>query len=187
MFSKKFTVLYLLLIALILAGCSENPSIVNENERQIPSSIESPCGEAYFNLYIEQTTLAGSVRVANDLDNLYITYYLDSPYLAEPEGMNFWLGINAPTKRGTPKQYPFHSDNTGYVDNYSFTIALSDIQNYLNGKSFYFMTHVSVVVQLDGGKYSKSTDGFSELIVKSKSKGAWYGYNSFTLYDCGAQ
>lgn len=186
MFSNKLTYLVLLILALTIFGCSENPTIVNDEQWQIPTSIESPCGERYFDLYIDRTTLAGIVGVANDLDNVYITYTLDGTYLAEPGEMHVWLGPAAPTKRGNPKQYPFHSVNSDYVSTYSFTLPLSDIQQYINVGTFYFMTYISVVTP-DGGGYSSASDGFSVEIVKIKSKGAWYGYNSYTLQDCGAQ
>lgn len=187
MLSNKLTYLLLLILALLIFSCSENSTNVNDNQRHIPTSIESPCGEWYYDLYIDQTILAGFVRVANDLDNLYITYTLNDTYLAEPREMHFWLGITAPSKRGNPRQYLFHSDNSDYVNTYSFTLALPDVQQYMNSGTFYFMTYVSVVTPLGGGRYSKAADGFSVNIVKSKSKGAWYGYNSYTLQDCGAQ
>jgi hypothetical protein len=187
MFTKKLTYLVLLVLALFTFGCNENPANVNNEQWQIPTSIESPCGEWYFNLYIERTTLAGLVRVANDLDSLYITYTLDSPYLAEPNGMHVWLGTTSPTKRGAPRQYPFHSTNTDYLSTYSFSFALADIQQYIDNGTFYFMTYISVVTPKDGGRYSKASDGYSEIIVNTKSKGAWYGYNSYTLQDCGSE
>ncbi|MBI5324592.1 MAG: hypothetical protein HZB41_04870 [Ignavibacteriae bacterium] len=179
--------LFIVLLALFTLSCSETPTTDNSEQEPIRTSIESPCGEQYFNLYIEQSILAGRIRVANDLDSLYITYYLDDPYLAEPQEMHLWFGYNAPTKKGTPKQYPYSSINSDYVNIYSFTLALSELQQYMNNGTFYFMTYVSVVTPRDGGRYSNPVDGFSEVIVKTKSKGAWYGYNSYSLRDCGAQ
>ncbi len=186
MLSNKFSSLILLWFALTIFGCSENSTSVNDNQKQIPTTIESPCGERYFDLYIDRITLAGFVRVANDLDNIYITYTLDGNYLAEPGKMYVWLGKTAPTKRGNPKLYPFRSANSDYVSTYSFTLPLSDIQQYINSGTFYFMTFISVVTP-DGGGYSSPSDGFSVDIVKIKSKGAWYGFNNYTLQDCGAQ
>jgi hypothetical protein len=186
MFSGKFTGFLLLLFALTIFGCNENPTIVKDKHWQTPPSIETPCGVQYYNLYIDQTTLAGNVRIANDLDSLYITYTLNGSYLAEPGEMHVWMGISAPSKRGTPKQYPFQSNNSDYVSTYTFSFALTDVQQYMDAGKFYFMTYVSVVTPTGKGRYSKASDGFSEVITNTKSKGAWFGYNSYQIQYCGA-
>lgn len=187
MFSNKLTYLFLLILALAIFGCSENTTNINDDQGRIPTSIESPCGEQYYNFFIDQTTLAGFIRIANDLDNLYITYTLEGNYLAEPGEMHFWIGTNAPTKRGSPKQYTFHSTNNDYVNTYSFSLPISDLQLYISSGTFYFMTYASVVTQISDKKYSKASDGYSVDIVNSKSKGAWFGFNSYTLQSCGSE
>jgi len=185
MFSNKLTCLVLLVFALLIFGCSENPTIVNDNQRQMPTSIDYPCGAQFYDVYVDRTTLGGIVTLSNDLDNLYISYFLNSPYLAEPGEMHVWLGTTAPTKRGVPKLYLFHSTNSDYVSTYSFTLPLSDIQQYMVGGTFYFMTYFSAVIPRNGGGYYPANDGYSVEIVKTKAKGNWYGFNSYTLKECG--
>ena len=185
MFIKKFASLLIVLFTIAIIGCSENPTIVNDNNKQIPTSIQQPCGTPVnYNFFINKTTLAGIITVSNDETNLFITYTLNSPYLIPPGGAHVWLGSSAPTGKGAPGQYPYHSDNTTYVSTYTFTIPLTDLQQYLVNGTFYFMTHSAVVVQNQDGSYGSEATGYSEHIVIPQ-RGAWYGYNSYTWQECG--
>lgn len=124
-----------------------------------------PCGTTTWNLTAGQTIDVGSVTVANDLNNVYVTYTLDYPG-ATLGNLHVWVGnslLNMPATQngpnaGTPIPGQFCSadggacfDATG-LTTYTFTIPFADLNivdaTQACGTSLYVVAHAEV--DLDG-------------------------------------
>ena len=123
------------------------------------------CGETVYDLWAGQTNLVGSITVANDLDNVYITYTLDYQDPACPDGavdaefgtLHLWIGedlasvpavANGPNA-GTPipGQFPYKPDATG-AQSYRITVPFSELAllgaEDACGTVLYFVAHAEV-------------------------------------------
>jgi hypothetical protein len=189
MFRNRFVGLCMFMLSLIILGCSDtNTNIDNKQvQNKATSYTYSEC-EKSCALWLGQTIEGGTVYIWNDEDYLYITYDLKSPWLAEPGEMHIWLGTSTPTEKGSPGKYPFVSNNTGYVSSFTFTIPIADVEAIVGTltpgtTSIYYMTHVSAV-QPDGkGSYKNQNTGYSCDVIKPK-KGSWYAYGIYDWNDC---
>jgi hypothetical protein len=103
-----------------------------------------------------QTIPVGTVTVSNDLNNLYITYALDS--VTQPGAtfgtLHAWVGndmTNLPVSQGSgapiPGQFPYKPDATG-LTTYTITIPFLDLfiqdANGACGTPLYVVTHAEV-------------------------------------------
>jgi hypothetical protein len=114
------------------------------------------CGTTTWPLTAGQTIPVGTVTVSNDLNNLYITYALDS--VTQPGAtfgtLHAWVGndmTNLPVSQGSgapiPGQFPYKPDATG-LTTYTITIPFLDLfiqdANGACGTPLYVVTHAEV-------------------------------------------
>lgn len=174
------------LAAALLAGCQkEDQNQVNpqpEDTKSFKAGVEDPCYEESYVIYGGQTIEVGTLIVANDDDNIFVTYdltgtdwYLDETHLFV--GHVDDLPLNKP---GNPKigHFPFKG-NHNLDQIYTFTLSKADFED-----CFAVAAH-AVVVQLDenGNQIAEETafaDGGTEFPGK---RWGWY-LSEFCVEEC---
>lgn len=157
------------------------------------------CGTSTtWDLFAGQTALVGSVEVTNDMDNLYVTYSIDT--VNQPHAsfgtLHLWVGsdlLNLPrsgqNNSGAPIQghFPFNVD-TGGVTSYTYTIAFSEL-SIINataacGLPLYVVAHAEVNgVMDDAGNLSGETAYAGD---HEGDGNRWWFYGIYTVQcECG--
>lgn len=147
-----------------------------------------------FTLYAGKTNDAGTVVISNDGDYLYVSYNTNGTADLGEAHVYVWTDESQiPTKRPPPGQAPYKAEDIN-ADSYTFMIPLSDFgTSDVCGSTFFISTHAALVADgtsgdddddgtsdSNGGETayaggSSTTDGFP------KSKGAWWGYVTYTV------
>lgn len=148
-----------------------------------------------WNLYAGQTALVGSIEVTNDMDNMYVTYSIDTVTqpLANFGTLHLWIGSDLQTLPRSgggapiPGQFPFHATTNG-AQTYTFVIPFSELliqdASAACGLPLYVVTHAEVNDVLgENGELS------SETAFGGDTEGdgnRWWFYGVYTVQcDCG--
>jgi len=145
-----------------------------------------------FDLVAGQNTVAGSVCVSTDANDLVVTYTTDSHWTIKEAQL--WIGNQLSdmpqTKTGNPipGQFPFRSetliyDVTAPTRTYTFSRALSNpLINFTCDTAdviYYMAAHASLQKEADAGTYVTETAWSAGSAITSK--GSWATFSTFTL------
>jgi hypothetical protein len=147
----------------------------------------TPCGETTeVTLFAGQTTDAGTVSVANDDKNLYVTYTTTGDWKLQQTHLHVadsLAGIPQ-TKTGNPKigNFTYQTTHNPLVTTYTYTIAKSALSLDAN-QSVVIAAH-AVVVKVDGsGNVIANETGWAAG-KPFTDKGSWATYLNYIWQDC---
>ena len=111
----------------------------------------STCGTAdTLTLWAGKTTNVGTVVVANDDSNLYVTYTTTGSWYISATHLD--ISTQPFTARGAPGQYLYQSTNPAGTQTYTYTVPIT----WTPGTALYFLAHA--VVTNSGGGSTCQTD-----------------------------
>ncbi len=176
---KTNNFLQLLIVAvfssLVFISCSQEDLNFNTEQTNIvngPLKVKSGnteyCGTPLtVDLLAGQTIVSGNVTVANDEENLYVTYSTQNGWLLSQihlyVGANEGLPVN---KAGNPTigQFPYKVAFNPYVTTYTYTLPLSSFPDVMT-----IAAHAVVVKTDASGKVLQSETGWGKGISFAKS------------------
>jgi hypothetical protein len=123
---------------LSFSSCDAEDALQSVNVEQTNSSrpmkaaaVQSYCGTPLsVDLIAGQNTVSGSIVVANDGENLYVTYETSGDWSIKQTQLYVGSSTGIPVNKGgnpTIGQFPFKSAHTPNVTSYTYTIALSSL------------------------------------------------------------
>lgn len=190
-FNKLVLVLVLFVGSLSFISCNEtlvgDEQILSEetgftvsNEILTVDGTTSPyCGETTYTLWAGQTIDAGTLTVANDETNLYVTYTTTGVFGT----LHLWVGTDMTllpkNSQGTPVpgRFPYSVDASG-LTSYTFTIPLTSISFYNTcGDVINVVAHAEV--SINGGNET----AFGGDITGTGTN-RWYYYAAYTTACC---
>ena len=123
----------------------------------------SICGSATtYDLFAGQTQDVGSITIANDADQLYVTYHASGTNTFGT--LHLWVGIDLadvpsnPQGTPVPGQFPYHYEAGGGQE-YTFTLPLgTDGLNVACDTTLYVVAHAEVTT--DGGTSGEHETAF---------------------------
>lgn len=197
--SKRIAVSFSLLMLACLLWTSCTKSIIEEETAtqelltSDPAAVIVPgptvCKSQDFCLWASQTINAGSITVANDAENLYITVNAIEDFRDVLENIKVWVGDNldllprAGNNAPIAGAFPFKANATG--QSHTMTIPFSSIDIYsgnkitCNNSSLYVFVHVDISI---GGSSSEATAWGGCLAGKDSPR--WYFYSTYTTGCC---
>jgi len=158
----------LAVVALTAVSCEK--SFVGEDISPIQSksaSIENPCGSETFTLWAGQTMNAGTVTVANDEENIYVTY---SSNVIINE-VHLFVTLEPLAGRVAPGQAPYKAVVNDYT--YTFIIPMMNL-GVECGATIYLQAHSAL---------ANGETAYGGTITKPK-KGSWFGTIGYTVVCC---
>lgn len=143
------------------------------------------CGEpAVYTLWGGKTINVGTVTVANDETNLYVTYETtDNWYLTE---VHLYVLNYEPLERLTPGHAPYKSGNISYATTYTFVIPLEDLGFPITCDEtvLWLQAHAAVVKIVDG-EIVKSETAYGGDI--NPNANPWYGNIRYMVQCCNGE
>jgi hypothetical protein len=155
----------ILVVALLFTGCQywEDPAMDSSSDGVVKALYNGQYSDAISytaTLYAGQTIVAGSVKVWNDHDNLYVKYILTNGWYMTESHVAVAATLNGiPQKNGNPPpgQFPYSCTHNPRVQEYTYTIPLT----WSASSNLYIATHC-VAVQLDGqGRVIRTETGWA--------------------------
>lgn len=186
---KTTNLLQLLIVAvlssMVLISCSQDQEEMLFNADQPNGIVSAPlkvgsvdteyCGTPLtVDLLAGKTIVSGSVTVANDEDNLYVTYSTTDGWLMSQ--IHLYVGTSAGlpvNKAGNPTigQFPYKVSFSPYAASYTFTLPLSTFPEVMTVAAH------AVVFKTDGsGAIVQSETGWGNGINFAKSWAMKYEY-----------
>lgn len=172
------------LMTLIIANCSKDEIVLKKNSGILKSTNASDPKTVYDRKVYPFTAArkinAGSITVANDSFNLYVTVKSIAGFQSDSENIKMWLGTDLTLLDGggitRPSMGSFPHKLTTQIDSGTFTVALASVPSYDNTKSgnqtIYFVIGADVLVSDGkGGTMSGSAFGGS---IKGLGKSWWF-------------
>jgi hypothetical protein len=143
------------------------------------------CGDAeVFTLWGGKTIDVGTVTVANDEDNLYLTYATSGDwYLQE---VQLYVLAAEPTDRLPPGQAPYKVDEFNpYVTEYTFVVPFTELgfDVICDETTLWLQAHASVVKLDASGEEVQGETAYGGEITEP-SQGSWYGNIEYTVQCC---
>jgi len=167
--------------------------LTNDNSVVTNTLPSNYCKTQSFCLWAGQTINGGTVTLANDATNLYITVNSTEGFQNVSENIKIWVGDNVDNlpKNGqgipTPGQFPIKYTATG--TSYTVTIPYAYIDSYGGGKitcdvtSLYVYVHVDAIAE--GGSetaWAGNCDGTGGVGISDP--GRWYYSLRYTPGCC---
>jgi hypothetical protein len=138
----------------------------------------STCGTAdTLTLWAGKTINVGTVVVANDDSNLYVTYTTTGSWDISATHLN--ISTQPFTARGAPGQYLYQSTNPAGTQTYTYTVPIT----WTHGTALYFLAHADVTNNGSGSTCqtdsSSSDDSENSTNLKSEQQSSSYdgGHN----------
>lgn len=157
------------------------------------SAMAATCGTTTWDLTAGQTIKAGTVTVANDLNNIYVTYSINYPN-ASLGTVHMWVGNDLtllPMARNgapIPGQFPFISGSGGKASSfglstYTFTVpftslSLADAKAGC-GASLYVVTHAEVTMDSDNDGIMDHETAFGGSVAGTGPR--WWFYGAYSV------
>lgn len=161
---KNFAFLTLAFIALALAGCSKDESIIPANQSLEARGLageEDPCGTpGVTTLLAGQFIDAGTVTVYNTEENLYVTYATTNGWVLGYTHLFVGYYQDIPlTQNGNPQigQFPYKTEHAPFVTEFTYEIPLSEI-----GACVFVTAHAEVHLTDGSGNVLQSETGWAE-------------------------
>lgn len=137
-------------------------------------------------LYAGQTTDAGTVTVANDANNLYVTYRTTGDWKLQQTHLHAAdsLASVPQTKTGNPKigNFKYQTTHNPPVTEYTYTIPKTALS--LDANNSVVIAAHAVVVKLDeSGNVIANETGWTEGLPFT-DKGSWATYFSYAWQSC---
>jgi len=141
----------------------------------VPSALSAVCGEQTFDLFAGQSNDVGSVTVANDDENVYVTYSTEGDWTLTET--HLYVLDYVPTGRLAPGQAPYKS---GIImgNSFTFTVPIESC-----GSVVYLQAHASVIKLNQYGEVISSETAYGGDITKPK-KGSWFGTIAYYVECC---
>jgi hypothetical protein len=175
----KTKFLSFLFIAAMFAGCTKDAIQEEEMALKFKSSDIEFCGEPeVFTLWGGKTIDVGTVTVANDEKNLYVTYATTGDWWLHE--VHLYVLDYEPTERLTPGQAPYKEEFDPYVKTYTITVPLAD-DITCDETVLWLQAHAAVVKIVDGEIVQGET-AYGGTITEP-DQGSWYG-NIMYLVQC---
>lgn len=185
----KFLLLVKALLLLItISACkknslSENPTSIQQNPVTIKtaSSTQSRCGETNVDLLAGQFTVAGSIIISNDAENLYVQYQTTGNWVIGQTHLYVGdIALLPKNKSGNPQigQFPYNTPHSPYVSAYTYTIPLSQL-----GECFSVAAHAELYLLDGSGNVIRTETGWSKG-TQISPKGSWAQYTSYCKQQC---
>ena len=179
--TKFLLVLVLFMGSLAFMSCNDSlvsDEVVSKQEtaviaaqaRMFSASNIEMCGTESFTLWAGQTNNSGTVTVANDDVNLYVTYTTTGGLLINE--VHLFISANPFTQRLAPGQAIYKAENVN-AETHTFVLPLAEI-GFECGSTIYLQAHAAL---------SNGETAYGGTITKPK-KGAWYGNIAYTIVCC---
>lgn len=182
-------------LTMVLVKCSKDEDVLNKNSGILKSTNPSGGKVVYYPkvypLMAGQSLKAGTVTVAVDSFNLYVTVRSIQGFQSDSENIKMWLGTDLAlldgggTMRPVTGKFPFKL--TTQIDSGSFTVALASVplfENNLNGnQKIYFVIGADVLVS--NGSSGVSHQSAFAGNIKGSGKPWWY-YDVYVDSCCTA-
>jgi hypothetical protein len=170
-------------IAIVSAIIAYNAVLSGQLFASAPADI---CGEVTsVTLYAGQHTDAGVVTVANDEDNLYVTYETTDGWLLSETHLAVATSLDdiPRTKNGNPKvgNFPYKTEHDPAVNEFTYTLNLDEL-GYEAGTELYVATHAALIRVVDG-EVVQSETGWGDG-TRFVQKGNWAMYFNYTVQEC---
>ena len=175
----------ILMFAVILGLLGQSP-IANASEHDYTA-----CGTPeILTLWAGQTINAGTVTIANDAENLYVTFDTAGTgwYLSETHVhvANSLEGIPM-TRKGAPKignfDYQASFTDESLTTEWTLTLSLADL-GYATFDDIVVAAHASVFTVDSAGNVVESETGWAEG-DRFVERGTWATYSAYTIQECG--
>ena len=180
-------------LTLILANCSKDEGLVKKNSGFLKSANSSNPKVVYnkkvYPFMAARNLNAGTVTVAIDSFNLYVTVKSNAGFQSDSENIKLWLGTNLALLDGggikRPAMGKFPHKLTTQIDSAVFTVALATVPAFDNtrtgNQTIYFVLGADVLVP--NGKGGKSGETAFAGNIKGPGK-AWWFYDVYVDSCC---
>jgi hypothetical protein len=141
-------------------------------------------------LYAGQTIESGTVTIANDEDNLYVTFTAENGWLLSETHLHVATSLAEipQTKKGNPQigKFKYSSNHNDPIQSHTYTISLMDYEWEADGSTELAIAAHAVVVQLDsGGNVVENETGWGDGDGFPGKN--WAMYIEYTLQTCDGE
>jgi hypothetical protein len=172
-----------LMTVMAFAAVSCEKSYMGENSPLLQSRasdeiVSNPqvCSEDVFDLFAGQSVDVGSVTVANDDQNIYVTFSTDAGWFLTET--HLYVMDYAATSRLAPGQAPFKSGALSNASSFTFAVPFDAC-----GGTVYIQAHAAVVKVNELGEVIGGETAYGGEISKPK-KGSWFGTIDYFVECC---
>lgn len=171
----------LAVIAFTAVSCEK--SFVGENTPAIQSRVtdaissnSQTCNQDVFDLFAGMSTDVGSVTVANDEENIYVTFTTDAGWFLTET--HLYVLDSPAISRLAPGQAPYKSGSLSNSSSFTFTVPFDAC-----GGVVYLQAHAAVVKVNEFGEVIGGETAYGGEITKPR-KGSWFGTIDYFVECC---
>jgi hypothetical protein len=152
------------------------------NRNAAMQNIQICCDAEVFTLWGGKHTNVGTVTVANNEDNLFVTYTTTGDWWLEE--VHLYVLTQEPLTKLTPGHAPYKMEFNPLVKTYTFTVPLADYDVTCDETVLWIQAHAAVAKIVEGEKEQGETAYGGEV---KDSHGSWYGNIGYKIHCCSEE